>query len=81
MNVLQNYLFLKGSESEIVEASLNHSPLWQNFKKLKLKINMRVNSLSGEDRIKCEEFANFLLSVGEGREQTYEDLQGNQDCI
>ncbi len=37
---------------------------------------MRVQQLIGQDKTKAAEFSDFLLRVGEGREQTFVDEAG-----
>ena len=61
----------KGSRTDIIKASFNRSKLWSNINVMKLTINMRVRRLIGQDHTKAQEFADFLLSLGEGQLQTY----------
>ena len=61
----------KGTRTEIVNASFNRSKLWTNVQILKLTTNMRVQRLTGADQNKAREFAEYLLRIGEGREQTF----------
>jgi hypothetical protein len=61
----------KGTRSEIVNAAFNRSKLWKTVQVLKLTENMRVQRLTGIDQVKALEFAEYLLRIGEGREQTY----------
>jgi hypothetical protein len=58
-------VILRGARNSIVSASLKFSYLWPHIKKLKLTINMRVmrGNMIDED---LKNFAEFLLSVGEG---------------
>jgi hypothetical protein len=66
----------KGSESDIVNASFNRSYLWKNINIFKLKTNMRVQRLitdnNSTEATEAQEFSNYLLSIGEGREKTFE---------
>jgi ATP-dependent DNA helicase PIF1 len=39
----------KGTESEIIDACLNQSTLWEHVKTLRLTINMRVKQLAGQE--------------------------------
>ena len=57
----------RGTRSDIVQASLKYSYLWDYVKVLKLSINMRVKKLSGADASKQQEFADWLLQIGEGK--------------
>jgi hypothetical protein len=54
--------------NDIVDASLVMSPLWRHIKVRKLEENMRLLSpgLSPRDRASCSEFAQWVLSVGNG---------------
>ncbi|GJE95688.1 ATP-dependent DNA helicase [Phanerochaete sordida] len=58
-----------GSREDIVEACLQHSPLWTQVKILHLRENMRLRGSIG-----ATSFAQWLLDVGHGR--TVDD-QGN----
>ncbi len=64
----------KGSQGDIVRAAFNKSILWSQIKVLKLSTNMRIQSLSGQDKKQAQDFADFLLRIGEGREQTYRHI-------
>jgi ATP-dependent DNA helicase PIF1 len=68
-----------GSPAEILNASLNSSYLWQNFKKFNLNKNMRVESMlaNGQDPKLVQEFCEFLLEIGEGRYPTVTDPVDN----
>ncbi|KAH9114215.1 hypothetical protein LEN26_013061, partial [Aphanomyces euteiches] len=61
-------------EHAAVNATFPRSPLWKHIclNRTKLTINMQLlsNSLSEEDKAKMVEFADFLLSVGEGTART-----------
>jgi hypothetical protein len=61
----------KGGRSDIVNASFNRSKLWPNIKIMKLTVNMRIQRMSGIDQTKAQEFSDYLMKIGEGREQTY----------
>lgn len=63
-----------GTQGQIVDASLKRSTIWRRVKVLKLSINMRVQRMLAADAAaaaKQQDFADYLLRVGEGREQTY----------
>ena len=53
-----------GSRPDIVDATLKSSYLWQIVTRLQLTQNMRAK-LRGES----SRFANFLLSIGDGKEE------------
>jgi ATP-dependent DNA helicase PIF1 len=55
----------KGSRGQIIDASLRSSNLWKGMRQLRLVKNMRVQS--------DEWFADYLLRVGNGTEETDED--------
>ena len=42
------------TKNDIVKASFNRSKLWPNVNVLKLKINMRVQRLAGNDQIEAK---------------------------
>lgn len=52
----------KGTREEIVEATLQHSPLWQHVEVHCLRENVRLRQSDGAD-----EFAQWLLDIGHGR--------------
>jgi hypothetical protein len=55
-------------------SSIVHAPFWEDVEILKLTINMRLLGQSkpmiSTDRLRAESFANWLLTVGEGTENT-----------
>ncbi|XP_051202148.2 uncharacterized protein [Lolium perenne] len=55
----------KGSRGQIIDASLRSSNLWKGMRQLRLVKNMRAQS--------DEWFADYLLRVGNGTEETDED--------
>ena len=60
---------LRGSNSDIINACVKKSPLWRSFVILRLTTNMRVlQSRTARDALLSQEFARFLLEVGEGRQ-------------
>lgn len=71
----------KGNESEIMDACINQSHLWEHVKTLKLTINMRVKRLVGEDAEVQAEFSNYLLRLGNGTEEKFSDETGYTDLI
>ena len=60
-----------GTRYDIVNASFNRSLLWQNVSIMKLTINMRIMRLTGNDKVKAQEFAEFLIRIGEGTEPSF----------
>ena len=59
----------KGNRSAIVNASLNNTKFWHLVKVFKLTENMRIKSAAlniGVCQQKCNEFAEYLLKIGEG---------------
>ena len=60
----------RGSKAEILYATLKQSPLWENVKQFKLTENMRL--LTGGPEVK--EFADYLVSIGDGSETTYPEI-------
>ena len=61
----------RGYRSDIVNASFNKSDLWKNIINLKLTVNMRIKSLTGDDQVAAQEFSDYLICIGEGKETTY----------
>ncbi|GJV95240.1 putative PIF1 DNA helicase/replication protein A1-like protein [Tanacetum coccineum] len=57
----------KGTREQIVDASLNHSYIWEHCTVLKLTTNMRLKSTNNEEDTKeIKEFADWMLKIGEG---------------
>ncbi|GJR86725.1 NADH-ubiquinone oxidoreductase chain 2 [Tanacetum coccineum] len=57
----------KGSQQDIVSASLNQSYLWDHCKVLKLTANMRLTvGASPEDVCEIQDFAEWILKIGDG---------------
>ena len=57
----------RGNRAAIVNACIQMSPLYSKMKKCFLTENMRTN-------VEEREFTEYLLRVGEGKEEVYEDL-------
>ena len=69
----------KGGRDEIVKACLQYSDLWQHVQMMTLKINMRLfQVVHTEDALLQQDFANWLLQLGEGHLQIVEE---NEDII
>ena len=58
------------NRAEIVNASLNRSPLWPQFKIMKLSENMRVRLSNSPE---ADTFDKFTLSIGDGTAENIED--------
>ena len=67
----------KGTRGQIVAACLKRSPLWRNIQLLPLTINMRLlnPTMHPDERRQQEEFANRILTIGEGRGTVDETVQ------
>jgi hypothetical protein len=65
-----------GSRAQIVAASLKRSVHWEHIRTLPLKENVRLlgGSLSSVERARAEEYAQYILRIGDGVEtSTLED--------
>jgi hypothetical protein len=65
----------KGRRSHIVDASLKCSYLWKHFEEIKLTENMRLTAQtsSTEEQNKTKEFAEWILTIGDGLAGDKED--------
>ncbi|CAF1036979.1 unnamed protein product [Brachionus calyciflorus] len=54
---------------------------WNSVQTLNLTINMRVKNGDDKDSKEAEEFSNFLLRIGEGKENRFSDQSGLNDLI
>ncbi|KAJ7568125.1 hypothetical protein O6H91_01G019500 [Diphasiastrum complanatum] len=61
----------RGNRAQIVNASLKCSRLWKHMEVHKLTKNMPVMGVEGGDKDEQLRFADYLLSVGDGREPTF----------
>ena len=59
------------SRAEVVDAALNRSYLWPNFKVMKLNENMRVKMTKDPE---AETFDQFTLSLGNGETEVCEGI-------
>ena len=57
----------RGSRAQILNRTFKKSKLWQYVKKYKLELNMRLKNISCPEE---KEFHEWLLRVGDGREET-----------
>ena len=71
----------KGNKYSIINASFNRSKLWKNVRVLKLIKNMRIQNMSGDDAKQAQEFADYLIRIGEGTEPVVHDDSGIEDLI
>ncbi len=71
----------KGNKYTIINASFNRSKLWKEVKILKLIQNMRILSMSGDEATEAQEFADYLIRIGEGTEPTITDENGVEDLV
>ena len=62
-----------GSRADIVQSAINRSYIWSFVTTLKLTINMRVIGLRGADAKLQQDFANFLIQIGEGINNNEQD--------
>lgn len=60
----------RATPGEVVSACVKKSHLWQFFTTLRISTNMRVqNAPTAGDAEDIQEFANFLLQIGEGKHE------------
>lgn len=61
-------VIVKGRRDEIVDSSINRSPLWEHCEVIKLTKNMRLNdeNLTTAEKEEMMEFANWILHIGNG---------------
>lgn len=62
-----------GCISRYAHLCVHRSAIWGSTQKLRLRINMRVRRLQGDDAARQQAFADYLLRIGEGREPTRGD--------
>ncbi|XP_031101949.1 uncharacterized protein LOC116005851 [Ipomoea triloba] len=68
----------KGSRQDIVSATINSSYLWRHCRVMRLTKNLRLTTMEpGLNQDKVEEFANWLISIGDGSIGV--DIDGNAD--
>ena len=59
-----------GQRADIVDASFKSSYLWDHVELLQLTENMHIKHAGDEDKA----FAQYLLDIGNGKIQTYDDV-------
>lgn len=76
--VIQN-----ADQAGIVGRCLKSSPLWQHVQVRHLQQNMRVQRavVNGEDPTIIQQFADYLLRIGDGREALVREGTSFEDCI
>ena len=66
----------KGNRSAIVNASIKSADFWSEVQQFRLHENMRIKTAAlnqGKDPTQLNEFAEYLLNVGEGATQKLKD--------
>ena len=63
-----------GSPAHVVARTLKRSKLWPHITQLRLTENMRARALADDDAVQQQAFADWLLSVGDGREPVAENI-------
>ena len=61
----------RGNKAQILNRTFKKSKLWQYVKKYKLELNMRLKNISCPEE---KEFHEWLLRVGDGREETFPEI-------
>jgi hypothetical protein len=71
----------RASRTQIVEACLNRSYIWNHVQVLTLHQNMRVQQMMQDGNVTCaqsqQEFSNWLKRIGEGTEAIYSQYGAN----
>ncbi|KAF1859858.1 hypothetical protein Lal_00028041 [Lupinus albus] len=58
----------RGSRSNIINATINSSYIWDNFQVLTLTRNMRLQStINNTNHLQIQQFAKWILDVGDGK--------------
>jgi len=62
----------RGTRAQIVDQCMNRSVFWRHVRTLRLAINMRVQHAQGSSQSadELQQFADYLLRIGDGREPT-----------
>ena len=61
----------RGSRAQIMNRTFKKSKLWQYVKRYKLELNMRLKNISCPEE---KDFHEWLLRVGDGREDTFPEI-------
>ncbi|XP_052889380.1 uncharacterized protein LOC128297726 [Anopheles moucheti] len=65
----------KGTNAQIISECIKRSTLWPLCTMLRLRVNMRVRTAPNASRVsELQDFADFLLRIGEGRHDTYQGM-------
>ncbi|XP_041767810.1 ATP-dependent DNA helicase PIF7-like [Anopheles merus] len=68
----------KGTDAQVIQQCLKKSALWEQFKVLRLHVNMRVQTAStARSANDLQNFTDFLLRIGEGRHATFPGLDAS----
>lgn len=61
-------VIIKGRRDEVVNSSINRSPLWEHCNVIQLTKNMRLQKegLSAEEKVEMSQFADWILQIGNG---------------
>jgi ATP-dependent DNA helicase PIF1 len=62
---------VRGTRSHIVDACIKSSSLWKEVQTMALTTNMRIQQQDDEEQ---KTFVDYLLKIGQGEEQTYDDI-------
>ena len=62
---------IQGTRGQIVDACIKSSDLWKDVSVMCLTINMRIQQQQDNEQ---QEFVNYLLRIGEGKESTYSNI-------
>uniref|UniRef100_A0A182NQA8 ATP-dependent DNA helicase n=1 Tax=Anopheles dirus TaxID=7168 RepID=A0A182NQA8_9DIPT len=66
----------KGTVAQVLQQCIRMSPLWNYFRVMRLRTNMRVQMApNAQDATALQDFADFLLCIGDGRQLTYPELE------
>ena len=68
----------RGSNAQIISATLKFSYLWKKIRKYHLTTNMRVQATGSSD---CNDFSQFLLAVGDGSFNGGDMIQIPEDML
>ena len=65
----------RAGKAEILRETIKETDVWQHVETFQLTQNMRLKSgVNKKDAAKIAQFADYLLKVGEGREETFPEI-------
>ena len=64
----------RAGDAQIIASTVKRSPLWASVTTFRLTMNMRVRGSTGSDANAVQEFADFLLRIGDGRHDPHPAL-------